>query len=96
MYQEKGNLTRLNIQQANLQNGGVDVLLNTLRRNPNLQSIGLFRCGINDEQMLAIAEAISHHMLEELLLNWNNIGNAGCGAIATLLEIQIAIYNISI
>ena len=78
VYQEKKNLTRLYIYFANLRSGGVDVLVNTLRSCTNLKTIILYRCGITDEQMLAIAEAIRcHRMLEELHLPRNHIGNVG-------------------
>ena len=87
VYQEKGNLTLLYIDQSNLQNGGVDVLVNTLRSCTNLKRINLHRCGITDEQVLAIVEAIrGNRMLEDLRLGGNHIGNVGCGALATLLE----------
>ena len=87
VYQEKGNLTRLYIQNTNLQNGGVDVLVNTLRSCTNLKSIILDTCGITGEQMLAIAEAIiCHNMLKDLGLPRNHIGNIGCWAIANLLD----------
>ena len=87
VYQEKGNLTRLYIQNTNLRNGGVDVLVNTLRSCTNLKSIILDTCGITGQQMLAIAEAIRcHNMLEDLGLARNHIGNIGCWAIANLLD----------
>ena len=87
VYQEKGNLTRLYIQNTNLRNGGVDVLVNTLRSCTNLKKITLYRCGIIGEQMLAIAEAIrGHQQLEILSLPRNHIGNVGCRALATLLD----------
>jgi len=58
-----------------------------LRSCTSLQCIVLYLCGINDEQVSAIVEAIrGHHMLKKLYLNGNNIGNVGCGAIATLLK----------
>ena len=88
VYQEKNNLSRLSIEYANVQNRGVDVLVNTLRSCTNLKTIRLFRCGITDEQLLQIVEAIRGHriMLKVLSLPENSIGNVGCGAIATLLE----------
>jgi len=87
VYQEKGNLTSLYIDHAILQNGGDNVLVNTLRSCANLQRIILCRCDINGEQMLAIVEAIrGHNMLEELHLFGNSIDNVGCGALATLLD----------
>ena len=87
VYQEKKNLTLLNIDHANLRNGGVDILVNTLRGCTNLKIIILDTCGINGEQLLPIIEAIrGHHMLEEFLLPENNIGNIECEGIATLLE----------
>ena len=86
VYREKGNLTWLFIESANLQHGGVDVLV-TLRSNPIMKSIKLCRCSINDQQFLPIVEAIrGHSMLEELDLDRNSIGNASCEIIVTLLD----------
>jgi hypothetical protein len=87
VYQEKGNLTRLDIQNTNLQNGGDSILVNTLKSCTNLKKIALFGCGINGDRLTRVVEAIrGHRMLEELYLFGNSIGNAGCTAIATLLE----------
>ena len=86
-YQENNNhLTVLSIKHANLQNGGDRVIMDTLRRCSNLQRVTLYNCNITDEQLLPIVDAIrGHRPLEELQLYGNNIGNAGCEALATLL-----------
>ena len=86
-YQEKNSqLTALRIIEANLQNGGDRVIVDGLRNCRNLQRFDLFHCNITDEQLLPIADALrGHHLLEALGLGNNNIGNAGCVAIAALL-----------
>ena len=87
-YQENNrHLTHLHIQNADLQNGGDQAITTTLIRCTNLKQITLWDCGITDEQLLQMVEAIrGHRSLEELNLRVNRIGNAGCVAIATLLE----------
>ena len=80
------HLTYLSICHANLQNGGYRVVTGTLRSCRNLQKVTLINCSITDEQLLPIVDAIrGHRMLETLQLYGNDIGNAGCEAIATLL-----------
>ena len=84
-YQKNGNLTLLSIA-LDLQNGGDRVIGDTLRSCRNLQKVELNDCNITYEQLLPIAEAVrGHRMLEVLDLYENNIGNAGCEAIAALL-----------
>ena len=86
-YQENNNLTELRINNADLQNGGDEVIVTTLRRCTNLKHIYLYCCDIPDQQLLPVIEAIrGHASLEMLDLSGNNIGSAGCGTIATLLE----------
>ena len=85
-YKKNGNLTSLNINGANLQNGGDRVIVDTLRNCRNLRQVTLINCNITDEQLLPIVDAIrGYRMLEELDLFGNRIGNNGCDAIATLL-----------
>ena len=86
VYQKNGNLTILSINTANLQNGGDRVIVDSLRSCRNLQNVVINYCSIRDEQLLPIVDAVrGHRMLEVLGLLGNNIGNAGCDAIATLL-----------
>ena len=87
-YQENNSqLTYLSIQSADLQSGGENIIGDSLRSCRNLQKVYLYNCNITDEQLLPIVDAIRGHcMLEDLGLDSNNIGNAGCNAIATLLE----------
>ena len=86
VYQKNGNLTVLRITNAFLQSGGDRVIVNnTLRSCRNLQRVTLINCNITSAQLLPIVDAVRGHRLEELSLNGNNIGNAGCVAIAALL-----------
>ena len=86
VYQKNSNLTDILIENAGLQSGGDRVIVNTLRSCRNLQKVSLNDCNITDEQLLPIVDAIrGHHMLEGLYLYGNDIGNAGCDTIATLL-----------
>ena len=86
-YQENnGCLTVIRISNANLQRRGDRVIGDTLRCCRNLQRVELYSCNITDAQLLPIVDAIrGHSILEELDLLGNNIGNAGCDALATLL-----------
>ena len=89
-YQENNNhLTSIRIARTRLQNGGDDIIANTLRRHTNLKEIYLLKSNMTGAQLLPIVDAIRgghHHVLEILYLGGNNIGDAGCEAIATLLE----------
>ena len=88
VYQDNNNhLTLLSIVGASLQNGGDDIIANTLRRCTNLKEIYL-ASNITDAQLLPIVDAIRgehHQALEFFNLSANNIGDAGCEALATLL-----------
>jgi Ran GTPase-activating protein (RanGAP) involved in mRNA processing and transport len=86
VYQENSNISYLGIYSANLQSGGDRVIVDTLSNCRNLQRVTLRHCNITDEQLLSIVDAVRDRpMLEELDLYENNIGNAGCDAIATSL-----------
>ena len=87
VYQKiNNNLTCLSIYEAVLDNGGDNVIIETLRWCRHLKMINLERNSITDEQLLPMIEAIKgHSMLEKLYLYGNRIGNAGCHALATLL-----------
>ena len=87
-YQKiNNNLTRLCINGAVLDNGGCNVIAETLRWCTNINTISFGFSSITDEQLLPIVDAIrGHSMLEKLILCRNRIGNAGCEALATLLE----------
>ena len=86
-YQKiNNNLTGLCINEAVLDNGGCNVITETLRWCRNIKTINLGDNSITDDQLLPIVEAIrGKRMLEKLLLYGNRIGNIGCQAIATLL-----------
>ena len=89
-YQENNNhLTFIRISRAQLQNGGGDIIATTLSRCTNLEEIYLYNNNITNAQLLPIVNAIRgghHQVLEGLYLSANNIGDAGCEALATLLE----------
>ena len=88
-YQKNNNnLIRLCITDAVLDNGGDNVITETLRWCTNLKSINLGSNNITDEQLLPIVEAIKggcYTSLESLILYGNRIGNAGCEALVTLI-----------
>jgi len=70
VYQERNSqLTALRIIEADLQNGGDRVIVNTLRCSRNLQTVVLNNCNITDAQLLPIVNAVrGHNMLEVLSL----------------------------
>ena len=88
VYQTNGNLTYLGIYYTNLQNGEDRVIVvDTLRSCRNLQNVYLNYCSITGEQLLTIVDALRGlRMLVQLHLQGNNVDNAGCETIATLLE----------
>ena len=87
-YQENNNhLKRFSILQTNLSNGLYNIITTTLRRCTNLEFINFYSCNMTDDQFIPKVEAMRGiNSLEKLLLNSNSIGNAGCEALATLLE----------
>ena len=89
-YQKiNNNITRLYIKHAVLDNGGGNVITETLTWCRNIKTINLRDNSITDEQLFPMIEAIKggcNTSLEILYLYGNRIGNAGCQAIATLLE----------
>ena len=88
-YQKiSNNLTYLCINEAILDNGGGDVITESLRWCNNLKSTNLGDNRITAEQSLPIVEAIKggcYTSLEKLFLYGNRVSNAGCHALATLL-----------
>ena len=87
-YQENSaSLTSLRIMRCNLlQNQGYNIITTTLRRCENLQCVNLFDCNIADGQLIPMVEAIRGLSVEQIYLNDNSIGDAGCEALATLVE----------
>ena len=88
IYQEKRNITYLCIGQTNLtMNGADNIITTTLRRFSSIRHIRLNCCGITDDLLSQIVEAVrGHRSLEELNIEMNRIGNVGCQTLATLLE----------
>ena len=86
-YQENNNLTRLNINDADLQNGGENTIATTLRMCTNLYEINIYFCNITDEQIMPMIDAIrGHRSLKKLILHSNSIGSAGCEVLSRLLH----------
>jgi len=85
-YQANNNLTSLSIGMASLDNGGERVIAAALQACTNLKSISLGICGITDEQLAPMVDAMRHiSQLEELDLYDNFIGNDGCEVLSTTL-----------
>ena len=87
VYQENNNLVHLQIEHLLLQDV-CGILATTLRRCTNLKTIKLLYCdcGISDQYLLPIIEAMSeHYSLEDITLSTNEIGRTGCTALSTLL-----------
>ena len=85
------NLTYFYMVDADLQQrGGGYEITNTLRSCISLKDICFDHCGISDEQCILIVDAVRGHVALEVLMLSNRmsdqIGNAGCEALATLLE----------
>jgi len=94
-YQENNShLTNFHIMHANLRygssqynDGGATEVTSTLERCSNLTHINLYYCNINAGILLPMVEAMRGlRSLEQLYLDLNDIRNAGCEALATLLE----------
>ena len=90
-YQENNShLTRLQIEHADLRNGGDRLVATTLNSCTNLKQISIRNSNMSDKQLLPIVQALTgHSSLEKLSLYGNRIGNCmygGCEALVTLLE----------
>ena len=87
--QEKNILTELHINTMPLMSSAeLYRFVESLGCLTNLRDIILIRLDITDEQLLPMVEAIrGHTLIEELDLNHNRIGNAGCEALATLRNV---------
>ena len=87
-YQENNtHLTHLKITHCNIQNQGYNIITTTLQCCTNLRMINLYQCDVTADQLLPMIEAMRDlRSLHTLFLNFNSIGDAGCEAIATLLE----------
>ena len=85
IYQEKNNLTHLDIRSP-LQIGGNHILTLPLQRCTNLTHINLTHCNMTDEELIPIAQAVGgNRSLKMFNILGNRISNAGCAALATLL-----------
>ena len=91
-YQAKNRkLTHLLDSRTSLANGGDDVLAAFLRSCTNLRDFSLINSDITDEQLLPMVEAVSEQgILEELHLNRNRIGRAGCTKLVAFMSDPIS------
>lgn len=88
-YQRNNNkLSLLRINHVGLRNGGEQILATTFKRCTNLKTIVLGGCGITNEQLLPIVDALRGHPLEALHLQQNHIRSMGCEALSSLLADQ--------
>ena len=86
-WEPNNNLSDIRIVGCNLENGGDGIIATTLKKCINLKCVALYQCNITDEKLMPIVEGIrGHRMLEVLDMEGNRIGDAGCDAIAALLE----------
>ena len=89
VYQTNNNLTDLCIFNAPLLigSGGDQIIATTLQCCTNLRTINLYQCSISAGMLSPIVEAIRGlRSLENLYLIGNRVQNAGCEALATLLN----------
>ena len=86
--QEKNILTKLQFNTMPLVISGEQIMADILRGCTNLREIVYIHSRITDDQLLPMVEAIrGHASLERINLMNNNIGNAGCEALATLRNV---------
>ena len=87
-FENSSQLTALHIFSCDIRNAEERVIINTtLGSCTNLKTIYFNFCNMTDEQLLPMVDAIrGHSSLQKLSLHDNMIGNAGCEALATLLE----------
>jgi len=85
------SLTGIGLRQCTLENGGAGVLI-TQSSCPNLNWIRLTSCNIDDDILVQFVSGIKRpRQLRTLDLQRNNIGRAGCEALATILKDPMAI-----
>ena len=88
-YQQKSNqLTTLVFRDCNLplQNAG-NCVINTLTNCTNIEDICIVHCGLTDQQLIPMLEAIKGHCsLERINLRSNRIGNESCKSLSLFLE----------
>lgn len=90
VYKQKKNLTRL----VYIDDSGIydhNIIISDAVRSccTNLREVSLHRCALRDNQLLPIVKAVrGHASLESLDLSHNQINDAGCDTIATLLRDQ--------
>ena len=84
--QKKNILTKLYMHSMPLMSSAVENrFIEGLRGFTNLREISYKHSDLTDDQLLLIVEAIrGYTLIEDLNLNYNRIGNAGCEALATL------------
>ena len=89
VYKRKKNLTRLYIDDSSIYDHNIIISDAVRSCCTNLREISLHSCGLRDNQLLPIVEAVrGRASLESLDLSHNRINNAGCDTIATLLRDQ--------
>lgn len=81
------NLTTITLYGCDLGSGGARVLTSATKNCANLNGINLLSCRINDDILHDIVHGIRGlPQLDVLGLVLNNIGRAGCEALATMLQ----------
>ena len=93
MLKETTNLEELDLSANSLGSEGLIVLSEGIKDHPHLTRLTLHRNKITDEGIVAFVDAFSHnsvahgrpHMFPIIELEKNQISDAGCKAIASLL-----------
>jgi len=87
--QEKNILTKLHIHTMPLVGSGEQIMTDILRGFTNLRQLTFVYSELTDDQLLPMAEAIrGYTLIEKLDLAYNNIGDTGCEALATLRNVR--------
>jgi hypothetical protein len=90
-------VTSAGFDDSNLKGAGCLRLAEALRHNTSLQTLSLFRCGIEPEGAAAIAEALySHPRVDYLTFYVNNLGDEGAIAVARLLQVNRSLRVVNI
>ena len=94
-YQEiNTHLTSIRVEQADLRNGGDQVISLTLRNCTSIRQITLTLNNINAEELELLVEAIREHTtLENLDLIGNSIGNGGCEVLGLNWRIMVLVLK---
>ena len=88
-FKHNRSLSEVDINECNLGDDGCRLLSLALGGCNSLEQFDLLHCGVTDDQSVNIIEALGGNaQLESIELNDNDIGRAGCVALAKVFQLE--------